>query len=129
MGIVEALREEKQRLIQAMELLRQERVAIDKRVAEIKTQLDAIEAYDQARLGVQAPKKRASEPRERIKLSDINEVISSSPQGLSRSEILKTMGAKGDASKERSISNSLSYMKKSGALTHVDGIYRTQKKA
>ena len=114
--------------LQAMEMLVQERRSIDKRVADVQAQLDALDAYDQARAGINTPKKIVSHTRERFTRSSIVELISSSADGMTRSQILSRLNVKGDTAKERAVTNSIWYLKRAGVLSHVDGVYQVQKK-
>jgi hypothetical protein len=48
-----------------------------------------------------------------------------SSNGLSRSEILESLGLKGDKSGEQSVSNALTALKKAGRVTSNEGRYAT----
>jgi hypothetical protein len=52
------------------------------------------------------------------------DAVKAVPGGVSRAKLLETMDAKGDKSAEQSISNALAALKKAGAITAHDGLYK-----
>lgn len=57
--------------------------------------------------------------------AEVLAVVSSNPSGISRSDILEEMHAKGDKRAEQSISNALANAKKQGRIDLNDGLYTT----
>ena len=98
------------------------RSVIDEEIAGIDTELRAIDAYDNAKLG----KKRstgARAPRTGGKRDSILKLIADNPAGMARADILEGLGVKGNKLGEQSVSNALSNLKKQGKLTQKDGKY------
>jgi hypothetical protein len=55
---------------------------------------------------------------------DVLRVVTEHGEGISRSDILELMGAKGDKKGEQSISNALSNLKSDEKVTLEDGLYK-----
>lgn len=136
---------------QEQKRLAQQRQAAEKRATEIESQLShlgaglkvidgelaAIEAYENARGETPAPRRRrtrkgdapppAKTTRRRRRGSRRAEILSaiaaSGSAGVGRGDIIDTLNVKGDKAAERSVSNALAALKKSGAVTHQDGKY------
>ncbi len=69
------------------------------------------------------PRKTTGTRRTGIR-QEVLSLIHQSPQGISRSDLLDKLDAKGDKSAEQSISNALSALKKQKAVTGDGGIYK-----
>jgi hypothetical protein len=107
------------------------RAAIDKDLASIERELAALDAYRQAKgdKGIRAPKQAPKRAVRRVsgrrgaKRQAVLDCIQQHPDGLSRGEILATMGVKGNRSAEQSVSNALSALKKSARVNSRQGKY------
>jgi hypothetical protein len=111
-----------------------EREAVFARQQELQTQLDAInqelaaiDAYEAAKSGKSAQRRRASvhTTRRSSKRDALIQVIREHPGGLSRGDILDRMGLKGDKSGEMSVSNALTALTKSNQVQRRNGKYLT----
>jgi hypothetical protein len=60
--------------------------------------------------------------------NDVLNAVKAAPNGISRSDILEALGAKGDKRAEQSISNALANLKKAEQLTLNDGVYTVTSK-
>ena len=97
--------------------------ALQAELAQFDTELRAIAAYEEAKSGRAKPAQAKSSvprgtrgPRGR-KQGEILELISGHEGGLSRDEILRETGAKGNKPAEQSISNILHTLKKAEKIT------------
>jgi hypothetical protein len=98
------------------------------KLAEAETELRALDAYEAAkkskpprREGERQPRK----PREKGKRAELLNLITAQyPDGITRSELLVALNAKGSKQQEQSISNALSALRKAGQLALQDGTYR-----
>ena len=109
------------------ERLKQKRGEVEARAKSIQGELDAIDsemiaiqAYEDAKKG-----KRPSGPRapRGARRNEILDVVTNSPDGIGRSDILEALGVKGNKSGEQSVSNALSALKKAGNIDSRDGKY------
>lgn len=95
-------------------------------LADIDREMVAIQAYEDAKTGKVKTVATSAAPRTRGRRGDVRtnviEAIKDS-NGLTRSELLIKLDAKGDKSAENSISNALSALKKAGTLAANDGVY------
>lgn len=57
---------------------------------------------------------------------EVLETIKQEPNGIERQELLNTLGATGDKKATQSISNAISALKKSGAITADGGVYKVK---
>lgn len=107
----------------------EKQAAIHTQLAGIDKELDAISAYEQAKLGKPARQtkftKNTRAPRG-AKREELLSFIEENPN-LTRGAIMEKLGVKGDKSQEQSISNALTNMKKAGAITATDGKYAVGK--
>src|SRR3954453_15097032 len=122
------IQNERERLKNAREDAQARLEDIQKEIADIDREFEAIEAYervkaDKPQKGVAASKGGAAskEPaRQRARRGErqqeVLDLIGQHPDGLTRSEILAELGAKGDKKAEASISSALNNLKKSGRL-------------
>jgi len=122
---------ERTRLTRARDSARSRKNKLDQELSEIETELSAIEAYEQAKK--KAPRKpagRGRRPSARTgrraprgeKRRSVLELIQKS-NGLTRGEILATLGVKGDKSAEQSVSNALTALKKQNLVVSKDRKY------
>jgi hypothetical protein len=95
------------------------------RRAAAERELAALDAYEAARLG-KAPTKRSAkgnrQPRGSVQTT-VLEIIQKIPAGISRGDIIATVGSTGSKASEQSISSALSALKKAGRITSKDGKY------
>ena len=103
---------------------------LEEELANIDKQLAAIAAYEAVMLGNSPENKRASRPGKSIaprgsRQQSVLEIIQKSAVGLSRGEILESLGLKGDKSGEQSASNALTALRKAGRVTSKEGRYVT----
>ena len=54
------------------------------------------------------------------------DAVKAAPGGISRAKVLETMAAKGDKAAEQSVSNALAALKRAGAISLVDSLYRAK---
>lgn len=57
---------------------------------------------------------------------EILSIVKGAPTGISRADVLTKLNAKGNKSAEQSASNALAALKKSGAVTLADGLYKAK---
>jgi hypothetical protein len=103
---------------------------LEKSLDEVNRQLQAIDAYEAARSGKQAPSRgrtqtgarRASGGRRGSRREELLQVITEG-NGLTRGQILQKMGLKGNKSGEMSVSNALTALTKSNQVARRDGKY------
>lgn len=122
---------ERSRLTRARDAARSRKNQIDRELAEIETELAAIQAYEQAKKGSPAKAARGGgrasaktgkrAPRGEKRRS-VLELIQKS-DGLTRGEILSALGVKGDKSAEQSVSNALTALKKQNVVASKDRKY------
>src|SRR3954451_8755230 len=122
------IQNERERLIKAREDAQAQLEKIQKEIADIDREFEAIEAYervkaDKPQKGVAASKGGATSKkpgRQRARRGErqqeVLDLIGQHPDGLTRSEILAEFGVKGDKKAEASISNALNNLKKDGRL-------------
>src|SRR3954451_13775563 len=122
------IQNERERLTKAREDAQARLEEIQKEIADIDREFEAIEAYervkaDKPQKGVAASKGEAAskEPaRQRARRGErqqeVLDLIGQDPDGLTRSEILERLGVKGDKTAEASVSNALNATKKKGQL-------------
>jgi hypothetical protein len=121
------IQNERERLIKAREDAQARLEEIQKEIADIDREFEAIEAYervkaDKLRKGVApskgeaASKKPGQRARRGERQQEVLDLVGQHPDGLTRSEILERLGVKGDKKAEASISNALNNLKKAGRL-------------
>ena len=118
---VEYISQERERLGAARQKLLEEKSALDAKIAEIDTEMQAISAYERAKTGRLPPKR--SGRRGGIR-ADVLTVVQQYPGGVKRAEILDKMNAKGDKTKETSVSNALAALKKQGHIVSDSDGYK-----
>jgi hypothetical protein len=121
---------ERTRLTRARDSALSRKNKLDQELSEIETELSAIEAYEQAKK--KAPRKAAAGRRPSAKAGrraprgekrrSVLDLIQKS-NGLTRGEILSTLGVKGDKSAEQSVSNALTALKKQNLVVSKDRKY------
>ena len=135
--------EQKKRLAQQQREVRKRMTEVEAQLGDLASELQgidgemaAIEAYEnaipgkpasRARRGSKSDAPRARSRRRRPRGSRRAEILSAiaafGSAGATRQDIIAALNAKGDRSAERSISNALAALKKSGAVAHEDGKY------
>jgi hypothetical protein len=122
---------ERTRLSKARDSALNRKNKLDQELSEIEDELSAIEAYEQAKK--KAPRKAAARGRRPSaktgrraprgeKRRSVLDLIQKS-NGLTRGEILSTLGVKGDKSAEQSVSNALTALKKQNLVVSKDRKY------
>jgi hypothetical protein len=125
---------ERNRLTKARDAALSRKSDLDRDLSEIESELSAILAYEQAKKGKvskvarrgRRPSAKAGKAGKRAprgeKRRAVLELIQKS-NGLTRGEILATLGVKGDKSAEQSVSNALTALKKQSLVTSKDRKY------
>lgn len=113
---------ERQRLTNERQKLLDQKAELDNKIAAIDQEMKAIDAYERAKTGKTTT--RTSGKRRSGVRDDVLKHVKSHPQGIARAALLEEMGVKGDRSGEQSVSNALAALKKSGAITAQDGVYK-----
>src|SRR5690242_6707955 len=117
------------------EQLTRERQGLEARLAEIDQELQAIDAYENAKANRPGKSRRATPSRQQSRARPVRtakgrsskreallQVIRDNP-GLRRREILSRMGVKGNKSGETAISNALTALTKTHQLSRIEGKY------
>lgn len=127
----DVMTKERDRLQREREEIFDQRKELDNKLISLNRELAAIDAYEAAKSGRQATAVatgRGDGGRRRQRRGSRREallqLIGANPEGLTRGEILKKMGLKGDRSGEMSVSNALTAMTKRNQLSRVAGKYR-----
>lgn len=128
MDISQVLNEERQRLLEQLAELSRQMKTLDAQAAKLQIELNAIAAYESAKEGRTTLKKsknlrRTSTPQQGIR-KIVLDIIASSGEGIKRGALLEQSGAKGDKTKEQSITNAASALKRKGFITLVNGLYK-----
>lgn len=128
MNISQILNEERQRLLEQLAELSKQMKAIDAQAAKLQIELNAIAAYESTKEGKATSRKstnlrKTSTPQQGIR-KIVLDIIVSSVEGIKRSTLLEQSGAKGDKTKEQSITNSASALKRKGLITLENGLYK-----
>jgi hypothetical protein len=121
MDISKAIAEERTKLNTQLEELAKKKEDIDAQMQQVKTELKAIDAYEQSKNPVKKEKKPRSPRGTGVRQAVMNLVASSA--GITRAQLIEHMNAKEDKAKQQQISNILTLAKKRGVLSLVDGIY------
>jgi len=116
MDLAKAILEEKQRIKSAIADLNIKKKEIDKNITELQKELDAIDAYESTKKGTTTRKTRGPSIRSQV-LKTIKKKSST------RAEIIEELGFQDDKSKQQTISNTLSQLKKKGTISLKDGVY------
>lgn len=128
------IKQERARLQKARDKALQKKAEIDRELEELESEITAITAYEQAKGGKPARAEKAAAKRagkrtggQRARRGEkrqaVLDVVKQHPDGLTRGEILKLMGVKGDKSGEQSVSNALSALSKQNQLGRREGKY------
>jgi hypothetical protein len=118
----EMVERERERLTQARKDAETQLQEVQNEIAKIDREFKAIEAYERVKTGkAQKGVAVSKEPnRQRARRGErqqeVLDLIGQHPDGLTRSEILEELGAKGNKTAEASVSNALNAMKKKGQL-------------
>ena len=114
----EAMKQERARLNATKQELTSQMDDLIIQVSGIDKELKALDAYERAKSGATASKRRSG-----IR-AEVLEIIQKAPNGISRADLLATMDAQGNKSRTQSISNALAALKKAGTVSSDDGIYK-----
>jgi hypothetical protein len=112
---------ERERLTKAREDAEARLEEVQKEIADIDREFEAVEAYERIKTGKAQKSGASKEPgrqraRRGSRQEELLDLIERNPDGLSRREILEQLGLKGDKKGEASVSNALNNMKKAGRL-------------
>jgi DNA-binding transcriptional ArsR family regulator len=138
----ERLNHERDEILEQQKELENQQKELEDKLTEVTRELAAIDAYEAAKTGKAAmpaqqppaPEKSeatieelSAEPRPRPQPGTRREallrVIGEHPNGLSRGEIFKYMGLKGDKFAEKSVSNALTALTKNNLVSRREGKY------
>lgn len=114
MDFQKAIAKEKERIKSAIADLNKEKKKIDTDIASLQNELDAVLAYENAKKG------KTTRTRTSVK-SKVLAVIKTTPS--TRAEIIKELNFTDNKSKQQTVSNTLSQLKKKGEITLTDGVY------
>lgn len=117
---------ERERLNSERESIRTKQRELEAQLAEINREFAAIDAYEKAKSGKASRQSgpRTTGSRQGSKRDSILAALADIPHGLSRGELLDKLGLKGNKSGEMSVSNALTGLTKTGAVSRVDGKYK-----
>jgi hypothetical protein len=118
MDFQKAVEEERNRLNKRLEELHTQRDALDDEVRKIGVELRAFDAFQNAKEGKGKTAKKRGPRKAGIRQSVLN-IISSHPTGISRADIIKTLG---DANPQ-AVSNALMALKKDNQVSSEKGVY------
>jgi uncharacterized protein (DUF3084 family) len=120
MDMQAAIKAERERINGELEKLAQHKAQVDEKIAALKQEIKALDAYETAK----NPKQKAARGKRNTGIrTDIHELIKQSEKGMKRSDIIAHFNAKGDVAKERSITNALSNLTKKKQVTLTNGVY------
>jgi hypothetical protein len=114
---------ERDRLRKALADLRAKQEELDAQRATLETELDALDAYEAARSGKTRKSRTVSRAPRGSRQQSVLAVIAKSKKGMTRGDILQTMGLKGNKVGERAVSNALTALKKAKRVTAKDRKY------
>ena len=123
------INQERERLSGEREQIFNQQKGLQKKLDEINREFQAIEAYESAKTGKAARPatgKGSRGPRQGrrgSKREGILQAIKQAAGGLSRGELLQSLGLKGDKSGEMSVSNALTALTKSNQVRRDGGKY------
>lgn len=122
MSLIKAIEDERTKLTARIDELVEQKLALDKQIEEVKSELRAIDAYVNAK---QPKVKKVStrKPRGTGLRQQILDLLKTKPHGLGRSAIIDELGIRGDKGKEQSVSNTLTLLKKKDELKLNNGVY------
>ena len=116
MDFAKSIEKEKERLESTVVELNKQKSDIDIQIKEVLLELDAVRAYFSTRGGKPPSKKRGASVR-----AQILALIKSQP--MKRADVITALGYQDDKGKQQTVSNTLSTLKKKGAITLEDGTY------
>jgi hypothetical protein len=116
MDFQKALVEEKKRLTSAIGDLNKQKADIDNKIAVHKRELDAITAYETAKKGKPVKRTRSTSIK-----AQVLALIKANP--CKRGDLASALKEKGIDVKSQTLSNTLSNLKRSGAIALNDGTY------
>ena len=121
------IKKERDRLSKLREDVLSRKAQCDQELADIDKELTAISAYEAAKAG-KAPRTTGAGTRKRRtgQRDAVLAEVKKHADGISRADLLKAMGVKGDKSAEGSVSNALAALKKAGTIGAKDGKYLPQ---
>jgi len=124
----EYMDQERARIYGERDALIEQKVAIEAHLTQLAHDMQAINAYAAAKAGkVPATKQvrnaATNGARPGSRRGAILHTLSEHPAGLGRGDLLQVLGVKGDKSGEMAVSNALTALIKSNALTRVEGKY------
>lgn len=120
MSLEKAMAEERARLNAEIKVFQDEKANIESKIAGLKKELKAIDAYERAKSGATAT---TAKRRPGIR-NDVLDTIKANPDGISPSDIMEKLGVKGDTAGQRAVSNALQNLKKAGTVISEDGTYK-----
>jgi hypothetical protein len=126
--LAEFVEQERARIHQERESLVADQSIIEARLAQLNRDMQACDAYAAAKTGKVSAAKRVrtaktNGARPGSRRAAIVEAVGANPQGLGRGELLQMLDVKGNKSGEMAVSNALTALIKSNALTRVEGKY------
>jgi chromosome segregation ATPase len=116
MDFQKALAEEKKRLTSAIANLNKQKSELDKEIAVHQQELDAIDAYESAKKGKPTKRTRSTSIK-----AQVLALIKVNP--CKRGDIALALKEKGIEVKSQTLSNTLSNLKSSGAISLEGGVY------
>ena len=122
MDLAQAIEDEKKRLHAMLEKLELQKLELEEEVHRVRSELNAISAYENAKRGDVNTSDQQSRRRGSIR-AQVMDAISASPQGINRSTLLVMFGAKGDKVKTQSITNAVSNLRRAGEVLINHGMY------
>jgi hypothetical protein len=142
MRFADVMQRERERLNHERDEILNQQKELENKLTEITLELAAIDAYEAAKTGkaaIPTPRPPApttseatieelpAEPRPRpqpgTRREALLQVIGENPNGLSRGEIFKRMGLKGDKAAEKSVTNALTALTKNNRVSRREGKY------
>jgi len=118
---------ERTRLHAERQALTTQQKELEKKLAAVDRELEAVDAYEAAKAGKKLPARgrkqtRAKGARRGSRREELINVIRSS-EGMTRGQILEKLGLKGDKSGEMSVSNALTALIKGNQVRRDDRKY------
>jgi hypothetical protein len=114
---------ERDRLRKALADLGAKQKELEAQRATLETELDALDAYEAARSGKTRKSRTVSRAPRGSRQQSVLAVVAKSKKGMTRGDILQTMGLKGNEAGERAVSNALTALKKAKRVTAKDRKY------
>jgi len=111
---------DRERLTKEREAIFSQQQELEQKLAEIKKEMRAIDAYEAAKKPGRTNGTRRTQSRRGSKRDGVMEIIKAHPAGLTRGELLEMMHMKGDKSAEMSVSNALTALTKGNQIRRND---------